>query len=75
ANAARLQSIAWAQLALVFLGFFVDVVSKAVSIESHPLDFDTSFSIEGALAVLLTFVLARVFAAGTAMRDDLEGTV
>lgn len=75
ANAARLQSIAWAQLALVFLGFFVDVVSKAVSIESHPLDFDTSFSIEGALAVLLTFVLARVFAAGTALRDDLEGTV
>ena len=74
-NASRLQSIAWAQLALVFLGFFVDVVSKAVSIESHPLKFDTSFSVEGALAVLVTFVLARVFAEGTRMRDDLEGTV
>ncbi len=26
-------------------------------------------------AVLLTFLLARVFAEGTLMRDDLEGTV
>jgi hypothetical protein len=25
--------------------------------------------------VLLTFLLARVFAEGTRMRDDLEGTV
>jgi len=25
--------------------------------------------------VLLTFLLARVFAAGTLMREDLEGTV
>jgi hypothetical protein len=25
--------------------------------------------------VLLTFVLARVFAQGTLLRDDLEGTV
>ena len=29
----------------------------------------------GWLAVLLTFLLARVFAEGTLMRDDLEGTV
>lgn len=27
------------------------------------------------LAVLFTFVLARVFAEGTLMREDLEGTV
>ena len=27
------------------------------------------------LAVLLTFVLARVFAEGARMRDDLQGTV
>jgi hypothetical protein len=31
-------------------------------------------SINGWLAVLLTFLLARVFARGTLMREDLEGT-
>jgi hypothetical protein len=42
---------------------------------AHPLNVDTGFSINGWLAVLLTFLLARVFATGTLMRDDLEGTV
>ena len=37
--------------------------------------FDAGFSVTGWLAVLLTFLLARVFAEGTLMRDDLEGTV
>lgn len=32
-------------------------------------------SIGGWMAVLMAFVLSRVFAAGSAMRDDLEGTV
>ena len=36
---------------------------------------DAGFSINGWLAVLLTFVLARVFAEGALMREDLEGTV
>ena len=39
------------------------------------LDLDAGFSINGWLAVLLTFLLARVFAEGTLMREDLEGTV
>jgi len=38
-------------------------------------DIDAGFSINGWLAVLLTFLLARVFAEGTVMREDLEGTV
>ena len=33
------------------------------------------FSINGWLAVLLTFILSRVFAEGAHMREDLEGTV
>ena len=41
----------------------------------HPVDLDAGFSVNGWLAVLLTFVLARVFAEGTLMREDLEGTV
>ena len=35
----------------------------------------SSFSIGGWLSVLVAFVLARVFAEGAALREDLEGTV
>ena len=48
---------------------------KAVSTPAHPVHLDAGFSINGWLAVLLTFLLARVFAEGTLMREDLKGTV
>ena len=75
ANAYRLQAIAWALLALQLLSLVIGAIAKAVSTPAHPLHLDAGFSINGWLAVLLTFVLARVFAEGTLMRDDLEGTV
>jgi hypothetical protein len=75
ANASRLQAIAWVLLVLQLLGLTVGAIVKAVSPPSHPLDIDAGFSISGWLAVLLTFLLARVFAEGTHMREDLEGTV
>jgi hypothetical protein len=75
ANAHRLQAIAWALLTLQLLSLVIDAIAKAVSIPAHPLDLDAGFSINGWLAVLLTFLLARVFAEGTRMREDLEGTV
>ena len=75
ANAYRLQAIAWALLALQLLSLVIGAIAKAVSSPAHPLHLDAGFSINGWLAVLLTFVLARVFAEGTLMRDDLEGTV
>ena len=75
ANAQRLQAIAWALLVLQLLGLVIMLIAKAASTSAHPLDIDTSFSINGWLAVLLTFVLARVFAEGTLMREDLQGTV
>ena len=75
ANAARLQAIAWALLALQLLSIVIGSIAKAVSIPGHPLRIDAGFSINGWLAVLLTFLLARVFAEGALMRDDLEGTV
>ena len=40
-----------------------------------PVDLDAGFSVSAWLAILLTFVLARVFAEGARMREDLEGTV
>jgi hypothetical protein len=75
ANADRLQAIAWALLTLQLLSLVIAAIAKRVAIPGHPLDIDAGFSINGWLAVLLTFLLARVFAEGTLMRDDLEGTV
>jgi hypothetical protein len=75
ANASRLQVIAWMLLALNVLGIMIGAIAKLVSTPAHPLHINAGFSINGWLAVLLTFLLARVFAEGTAMREDLEGTV
>ena len=75
ANAYRLQAIAWALLVLQLLSLVIGAIAKTVSSPAHPLHLDAGFSISGWLAVLLTFLLARVFAEGTLMREDLEGTV
>ena len=75
ANASRLQTIAWLLLALQLFSIVIGAIGKAVSTPAHPVHLDAGFSINGWLAVLLTFLLARVFAEGTLMREDLEGTV
>jgi len=75
ANASRLQAIAWVLLALNLLSIVIGAIAKIVSTPAHPLHIDAGFSINGWLAVLLTFLLARVFAEGALMREDLEGTV
>jgi DUF2975 family protein len=75
ANALRLQAIAWTLLALQLLSLVIGAIAKAVSTPAHPLHLQAGFSISGWLAVLLTFLLARVFAEGALMREDLEGTV
>ena len=74
-NASRLQAIAWTLLALQVLSLVIAAIAKSISSPAHPVDLDAGFSINGWLAVLLTFVVARVFAEGARMRDDLEGTV
>jgi hypothetical protein len=53
----------------------IGAIAKTVSTPAHPLHIDAGFSISGWLAVFLTFLLARVFAEGALMREDLEGTV
>src|SRR5918997_1725389 len=75
ANASRLQAIAWVLLALNLLSIVIGAIANTVSTPAHPLHIDAGFSINGWLAVLLTFLLARVFAEGALMREDLEGTV
>ena len=75
ANAAHLHSIAWVMLALQILSVIVGRIATRISTPEHPVHLSAGFSISGWLAVLLTFVLARVFAEGALMRDDLVGTV
>ena len=75
ANASRLRDIAWTLLALQLLSLVIGGIAKAISTPLHPLHLNAGFSVSGWLAVLLTFLLARVFAEGTVMREDLEGTV
>lgn len=75
ANADRLQAVARALLAMQVLSLVIGAISKLVTSPTTPLYLDAGFSVNGWLAVLLTFLLARVFAEGTRMREDLEGTV
>ncbi|MEK6411056.1 MAG: DUF2975 domain-containing protein, partial [Acidobacteriota bacterium] len=71
ANASRLQAIAWVLLAVNLLSIVIGAIAKTVSTPAYPLHLDAGFSISGWLAVLLTFLLARVFAEGALMREDL----
>jgi len=70
----RLQAIAWALLGCRFSASSLARREGGLDAGAS-LHLQAGFSISGWLAVLLTFLLARVFAEGTHMREDLEGTV
>lgn len=81
-NAVRLTAMAWLMLAVEILSILIAVlaynvmraVETAVSKSDLSLDF-SSVDLSGIILVVTLFILARVFRAGTRMRDDLEGTV
>lgn len=74
-NARRLNAIAWVLLALQLVSMAIAGIAEAISTAEQPFNLDAGFSASGWLAVILTFVLARIFAEGTLMREELEGTV
>jgi hypothetical protein len=74
-NAQRLRAIAWALLTLQILSIIIGAIGKIISTPAHPVQLDAGFSLNGWLAVLLTFLLARVFAEGAHLRKDFEGAV
>ena len=74
-NAYRLNAIAWFVLALQLISIVIAAIGRYLSTPQNPIDFDAGFSPMAWLCVFLLFVLARVFAEGTLMREDLEGTV
>jgi Protein of unknown function (DUF2975) len=75
ANALRLRRIAWSVLGLEILHLAVGLVAARSATSVQPLDIDWSLSLTPWVAILLLFVLARVFEHGAAMRADLEGTI
>jgi hypothetical protein len=73
-NARRLTAIAWCLLGIQLLDLLFGAVALSVTGNDVPLSGWT-FNITGWIAVLLLFVLARVFEQGARMREDMEGTV
>ena len=75
ATAYRLHAIAWLMIGLQLISMMIGGIGKAISTAEHPFHLDAGFSVNSWLAIILTFVLARDFAEGTLMREDLEGTI
>lgn len=69
-NAARLNTIAWCVLATQLLHLTFGMLAATMNAAGSNIDW--KFSATGWLAVVLLFVLARVFEEGTHMREDLE---
>ena len=74
ANAGRLRRIGWALLALQLLDLPCTLLARSWPSLGSAAPVG-GVSVGGWLATLMMFVLARVFAAGSLMRDDLAGTV
>ena len=72
ANARRLTAIAWALLGIQIVDLGFGIVSMTWDLEE---EMAWSFALTPWLAVLLLFVLARVFEHGTRMRDELAATI
>ena len=78
-NAERLKRIGWCLLGVMMVQFLTMMVVAAIVPDNLPEGVNINGGSEpdpvGLLAVLLVFVLARIFKHGTQMRDELEGTV
>jgi hypothetical protein len=69
-NAIRLKTIAWCALINELLRLTFGMLAATMNAAGSKIDWN--FSVTGWLAVVLLFVLARVFEEGTQMREDLE---
>ena len=76
-NADRLTRMGWIVVAIEALKIPVEALATYLARFFEPGTFtvDVEFSLTGILLALILFTLARIFHMGTAMRDDLEGTV
>lgn len=72
--ARQIERIGWALLGLQLLDLSFGLIAWQIS-RFMPGAFDWQLSFTGWIAVLVAFVLARVFRVGATMRDDLAGLV
>ena len=72
-NAVRLMTIAWCALGIQLLDLTFGMMAATVNAAGSNVDWE--FSLNGWLAVVLLFVLARVFEVGTQMREDLGAMI
>lgn len=70
-NAVRLTTIAWCVLALQLLHLIFGVMAAGMNAAGSNIEWKFS-GLTGWVAVVLLFVLARVFEEGTHMREDLK---
>lgn len=75
ANAGRLRRIGWALVAVQLLALPLGWTASRIAVETSSFANMGGINLQSILAILLAFVLAAVFERGTAMRDELEGTV
>ncbi|KOO84713.1 MULTISPECIES: DUF2975 domain-containing protein [Stenotrophomonas] len=75
ANAQRLQRMAWLMLAMELLSILIGAYAAWMGPDFTWMEVGGGMSITGLVAVLMLFVLARVFAVGAVMRDDLDGVI
>jgi len=74
-NVQRLRRMAWLMLAMETLSILIGLYADWMGPPFGWMEVGGGMSITGLIAVLMLFVMAHVFAAGTAMREDLDGVV
>jgi hypothetical protein len=74
-NVDRLRQLGWIMVAVEVVALPFHWMAEEIHEAAPSLDMDAGISLNSILAILLVFVLARVFERGVEMRNDLEGTV
>lgn len=74
-HALRLRRMAWLMLGMELLSIVIGLHASWMGPGFAWMEVGGGMSITGLLAVLMLFVMARVFGVGAAMRDDLDGLV
>ncbi len=75
ANAVRLRQIGWGLVAVQLLALPLGSIARSIAVSTSQFADMGGINLQSLLAILLAFVLAAVFERGTAMRDEIEGTV
>lgn len=75
ANAVQLRQIGWGLVAVQLLALPLGSIARSIAVSTSQFADMGGINLQSILAILLAFVLAAVFERGTAMRDEIEGTV